>query len=268
MASGSAGWHQVDSLLTIAGMSSAVDILQPHLLALQSDLWFGRLPAPLAARLLEIAELRQLRDKQALFRRGDACSGLYCLLSGVMRVSGLTEAGKEAILTMLQPLSWFGEIGVFDGMPRTHDVVAEGPVTVLHLPQFELLNIVCDNPLYWRELGLLMALKLRLAFIGMEDMALQPAEARMARRLVLLAHAGADSPDAGRHSIGIKQEQLSLMLGLSRQTANKILKGFEQDGAVRVAYGRIEVLDLARLKELGGVSAQENALTQARPGLL
>jgi CRP-like cAMP-binding protein len=236
--------------------------------SLRADLWFGRLPPALSARLLEVAELRQLHDKQPLFRRGDACSGLYGLLSGAMRVSGLTEAGKEAILTMLQPLSWFGEIGLFDGMPRTHDVVAEGPVTVLHLPQFELMTIVGDNPLYWRELGLLMALKLRLAFIGMEDMALLPAEARMARRLVFLAHAGAEPRDVASHHIGVNQEQLALMLALSRQTANKILKSFEQEGAVRVAYGRIEVLDLSRLKQLGGVSEREDALTRARPGLL
>ncbi len=230
-------------------------------------MWFGRLPRRLADQMLLSAEVRRLADKQALFLRGDAPSGLYGVLEGSLRVTGLTDAGKEAILTLLQPLAWFGEIALFDGLPRTHDVVAEGPATLLHVPQHALDAILANHPEYWREFGLLMALKLRLAFIGIEDLSLLSADARMARRLVYLAQGRMPQMAAGRVRIDVSQEQLALMLALSRQTANKILKGFEQDGAVLVHYGHIEVLDLAKLKQLGGVSAHEEALTQSRPGL-
>ncbi|WP_374592110.1 Crp/Fnr family transcriptional regulator [Aquabacterium sp.] len=252
---------------TIAGMF-ATDGFQHYLLALERDLWFGRLPRRLTDQMLRNAELRRLVDKQSLFLRGDAPSGLYCVLEGGMRVTGLTDAGKEAILTLLQPLAWFGEIALFDGLPRTHDVVAEGAAVLLHVPQPALDAILAQCPEYWREFGLLMALKLRLAFIGIEDLSLLSADARMARRLVYLAQ-GRMPQRAAAVPVGIdvSQEQLALMLALSRQTANKILKGFEQDGAVRVHYGHIEVLDLAKLKQLGGVSAHEEALTQSRPGL-
>lgn len=248
-------------------MSEAVGI-NHYLPVLQRDLWFGRLPTELGERLHAIAELKQLSDKQALFRRGDAPSGLYCVLDGVMRVSGLTDAGKEAILTLLQPLAWFGEIALFDGMQRTHDVAAEGPATLLHLPQHGLIAVLDECPQYWREFGLLMAFKLRLAFIGMEDLALLSAEVRMARRLVMLAQGRGADAASGRWRIGVNQEQLALMLSLSRQTANKILKGFEREGAVRVSYGHIEVIDLAQLKQLGCVSEHEEALAQTRPGLI
>ena len=51
-----------------------------------------------------------------------------------------------------------------------------------------------------------------------------------------------------RRVIGISQEQLSLMLAISRQTTNQILKDLESRQLVRVQRGEVEILDLAALR--------------------
>ena len=52
-----------------------------------------------------------------------------------------------------------------------------------------------------------------------------------------------------RRVIEISQEQLSLMLAISRQTTNQILKDLEAQGIVRLSYGGIEILDRERLRQ-------------------
>jgi CRP-like cAMP-binding protein len=47
----------------------------------------------------------------------------------------------------------------------------------------------------------------------------------------------------------LPQEQLALMLAISRQTTNQILKELEAQGIVRLTYGEIEILDLPRLRQ-------------------
>ncbi|MBI5927506.1 MAG: Crp/Fnr family transcriptional regulator [Aquabacterium sp.] len=241
--------------------------ITPDVLAmLRADPWFGSVPKDFERDLLSLATPRRLKHGEHLFFRGDAPDGLYAILEGTLRVSGVTEAGKEAILSLVDAPSWFGEIALFDRLPRTHNAVAEGAVKLLHIPQQDLLTLLGRAPHYWRELGVLMALRLRLTFISMEDLALLPAEARLARRLVWLVEASALTPSEGVCVVPISQTQLGLMLSLSRQTTNQVLQSLQDQGVLRVAYGRIEVLDRQRLMEVASVSTNEKRILSQLQG--
>ncbi|HIQ44061.1 Crp/Fnr family transcriptional regulator [Ectopseudomonas khazarica] len=210
--------------------------------------WFAALPAALSQTLLEMARVQHLDAGQRLFRRGDRPSGLYAVVEGAVRVGAIGENGKEALLTLVEPPYWFGEISLFDGLPRTHDAFAESASTLLLLPQAELLALLERQPQHWRDFALLMSHKLRLAFIALEDMSLLPAAPRLARRLLLIAENYGESEP--RRVLHLAQEQLALMLSLSRQTTNQILKELEAQGVVRLTYGEIEILDVEHLRQL------------------
>ncbi|MBD2840523.1 Crp/Fnr family transcriptional regulator [Pseudomonas sp. JM0905a] len=209
--------------------------------------WFSLLPAALQDELLAMAQLRRLEPGQRLFRRGDPPCGLYAVLEGAVRVGSISESGKEALLVLVEPPHWFGEISLFDGQPRTHDAFAEGPVALLNLPQAPLLALLKREPRYWRDIALLMSQKLRLAFIALEEMSLLPAPQRLARRLLMIAE-GYGGLSGQRRVIQLAQEQLAMMLAISRQTTNQILKELEAQGALRLTYGEIEILDPELLK--------------------
>ncbi|TBU79651.1 Crp/Fnr family transcriptional regulator [Pseudomonas daroniae] len=219
--------------------------LHAHLLQGQ---WFAALPAALQQALLEMGQEVHLETGQRLFRRGDAPSGLYAVVSGAMRIGAVNRQGKEALLTLIEPPYWFGEISLFDGQPRTHDAFAESTSTLLRVPQADLLALLDAHPGYWRDIALLMAHKVRLAFITLEEMSLLPAAQRLARRLLLIAeHYG--ETQGPRRIIHLAQEQLALMLAISRQTTNQILKELEAQSILRLTYGEIEILDLQRLRD-------------------
>lgn len=211
---------------------------------------FQALAPALQEQLLALAQLRRLRGGQRLFARGDAPDGLYGVVDGAMRIGGLAESGKEAVLALMEAPHWFGEIALFDGQPRTHDAWAEGRVTLLHVPQQALLALLEAQPVHWRAFALLMAHKLRLTFVVMEETALLPAAARLARRLVTMAEGYGDWKDRNRRMLHVPQEQLALMLSLSRQTVNQILKQFEAQHAIVLLRGGIEITDIAKLRSL------------------
>ena len=219
---------------------------------LMSGQWFSHLPAHLQNSLLARARLRPLSAGQRLFQRGDPPCGLYAVLQGTMRIGAVSEEGKEALLSLVEAPHWFGEICLFDGQPRTHDAYAVGPCSLLNVPQAALLELLDEHPQYWRQLALLMSHKLRLAFINLEQLSLMPAPARVANRLLMIAR-GYGETETLRRVLHLPQEQLALMLSLSRQTTNQILKELQGQGILKLGYGEIEILDEARLRAVAGV---------------
>lgn len=220
--------------------------VSPYLPLLRTGQWFSHLPRPLQDELLNHAQVRRLQSGERLFHRGDQPCGLYAVVEGAMRVGAVSVNGKEALLTLVEPPYWFGEISLFDGQPRTHDAFAEGPTVLLHVAQSALNAMLQRQPAYWRDFALLMSQKLRLAFIALEQISLLPATPRLAQRLLMIAdNYGEGDP---RRVLHLAQEQLALMLAISRQTTNQILKELQAQGIVRLTYGEIEIVDLERLQ--------------------
>ncbi|PWY51220.1 Crp/Fnr family transcriptional regulator [Pseudomonas sp. RW409] len=219
---------------------------------LMSGQWFSRLPVELQNSLLANARLRPLAPGQRLFQRGDPPCGLYAVLEGTVRIGAVSEEGKEALLSLVEAPHWFGEICLFDGQPRTHDAYAVGSCSLLNVPQAALLELLDEHPQYWRQLALLMSHKLRLTFINLEQLSLMPAPARVANRLLMIAR-GYGETDTLRRVLHLPQEQLALLLSLSRQTTNQILKDLQGQGILKLGYGEIEILDEDRLRILAGV---------------
>jgi len=217
---------------------------------LRQGRWFSALPERFAGALLDAAVVRDLADRERLFARGDAPCGLYAVLDGAIRVSGVSDGGKEALLTLLEAPAWFGEVSVFDAQPRTHDADAVAATRVLQVPQAALLALLAAEPSGWRELGLLVTGKLRLAFLTIEDVALLPLPVRLARRLALMAEGYGDRPNLTRRTVELSQDQLALMLSVSRQTVNQLLKDLEARSLIRLSYASIEILDLEALRRL------------------
>ncbi len=221
-----------------------------HAARLRRGRWFAGLDDDLQAALLRAARERHLVDGERLFSRGDPPDGLFAVVDGALRVTAVTAAGREVVLTRAEPPTWLGEIAVFDRQPRTHDCIADGDAVVLHVPLAALDDLLQAKPRWWRDLGVLVAGKLRLAFHVMEDAAAAPIVVRLARRLLVLSGGLGDELDHRRRVVVVAQDQLASMLGASRQTVNAALKELEARGLVKVAYGQVEIVDADGLRAL------------------
>ena len=113
-----------------------------------------------------------------------------------------------------------------------------------------LTKILADDPARWQQLGRLLVRKLRIALSLLEDMALEPPRVRLARCLIhLLEGYGARKAAPSCH-VRVSQERLGMMLSLSRQTVNELLRHMEQEGIIQCQRGGVRVLDAGRLREV------------------
>lgn len=218
--------------------------LQPTEMAiLRAEPWFAGLHTEQQQQLLVLAKRRVLGKGELLFQRGDPFCGIYLLLQGQLTISGSHRNGGQAVLTMLAPGDWFGEIAWFDQMPRTHDVMAMSDSQLLQLGKSDLRQMVSADPCWWQRWSGLLTGKLRQVFIELEDRALLSAEQRLARRLCQFSR-------NGQLQLTLHQEQLGHILSLSRQTTNQLLRQLVQAGIIQTRYGVIEILNRPALELL------------------
>ena len=76
--------------------------------------WSRGMPARLIEELLAIAVTRRLADGEALFAQGDPPEGLYCVTGGRIRMSAIAADGREILIGMFEPGTWFGEVSLVD----------------------------------------------------------------------------------------------------------------------------------------------------------
>jgi CRP/FNR family cyclic AMP-dependent transcriptional regulator len=230
---------------------------------LRAGRWFAELSPRFAEALLELGTVMRVSARQQLFFRGQSLDAVYAVLEGRLRACAIDEEGREALLTVVEAPNWVGEIPLFDGLPRTHDLIADVESLLFRLPADRLLEWLASNPAHWRELAVLLTHKLRLAFTAMEDGAVASLAARLARRLVWLADGYAQSSHGSRRTVAVSQAGLAEMLSTSRQSINRELRRLESEGLVVIGYSGLEVLDLERLRAFGRDGRREIAMRRS-----
>jgi CRP/FNR family cyclic AMP-dependent transcriptional regulator len=224
-----------------------------YLSRLKRGKWFSSIGPALQKQLLDGALIRTLREGERLFSRGAPPCGLYAVLEGVLQVSavgGQPDNTREAILAWISQAHWFGELSLLDGGPRSHDVAAVSAAVLLHVPQHTMARMLMQTPEYWRELGRLQSYHLRLLAGMWEDVGLLSAPEQLVRRLLLIAERYRGWHDAipPQLVLNLSQHQLSLMLAISRQTVNLLLKELERQGLIALRRNEIEILNYPGLR--------------------
>jgi len=222
--------------------------------------WFKALPPAEAEALLAATHPRHLAAGEFLFRQGDAVQSstgaFFGMVGGLLKMCILHADGNEAILTIIEPGNWIGEVAVLEGAPRGHSAIAVVDSDVLAVSA-DRFNLLMQRPAFSQAIAVQMASRLRLASGLVGDSALQSTQERIVRRLILLAHGDFTESAEQRSVITTSQDTLAMMLGISRPTLNKELQVLVKLGAIALSYGRIEILDMKLLQQSGQVAPRK-----------
>ena len=213
---------------------------------LMGNTWFRELPGALADALVGAATVRGFGPGDMIHGQGDASYALYAVLAGSVKVSSISADGRECVFRYLTPGSWFGEIGMLDGLPRTHDAVAVQPVRVLLVSPEALAEILARHPEFYRFLSLLLCRVVRTAFTMLNDSNLLSVTARLAKRLLSFAE-GRDDREIAVH---LTQDELATLVNATRQTINKRLADWQKLGWIELRYGHIVIRNRDALRQL------------------
>lgn len=202
--------------------------------------------------LLELTTTRRLDAKETLFRKGDAGNQLYGVLSGRLKAMAAGREGKELVFAVMGPGDVIGEIAVVDSEPRSATVVALERSDLILLDRRDLIPFLEDHPRAAIGLASVLAKRVRRLSSYAEDAFFLPLASRMAKTVLVLA--GRD--ESGQktrllNEVRLAQQDLADMLGTTRESVNKQLRSWEDQGLVELSRGRLRVLDP---KGLGAVA--------------
>ena len=218
---------------------------------IETGSWFSKLSLPLREAILSRSNVRRVSDGALMSARGSPPDEWCGVAKGSMRISSVSLSGKQVTLTYVEPGLWFGDISLFDGLPRTHDANAHGETTLLVVRKPDFKEILAQHVELYDALLRLNCRRLRLMFDVVEDLNTRPLASRLAKQILLLARSyGVPQGEEIRIGLQLAQEDLAQLLGASRQRVNQELKGFERDGAVRIEPTRLVVLSKEKLLAL------------------
>lgn len=215
----------------------------------------GSLSADLDELLRSSARVRRVGKRQSLYTHGSPPDAIFCVESGLIRLSVTAANGREAVLSLVEAGHWFGEVSVFSNAPRLHNALAVVDSELLVLSAADLHSIVDENPKYLLEFLRLVCNRYKSALQRVDAIILFPFPIRLAQRLMadieMQAQAAGSQGDA---VLKLSQESLAHMLGVSRQTVNRQLREWETQGLLRLEYGRIVIVDETMLHSLAHAS--------------
>jgi CRP-like cAMP-binding protein len=222
--------------------------------AINSGRWFSSLSASLRHDILRCAQVRRYQDGELIVARGDLADQWMACARGAVRISSTSLTGKLITLDYIQPGIWFGDTTLFAGDVQSHDIVAHGPTSILSVVRPDFEHILAQYPELSQALLKLQARRMRLLSGQVEDLALLPLRARLAKQIVRLARnygAPAHTPGEVRITLQLAQEEMAQMLGASRQRVNQELKSMEREGVLRVESSGLIVCDQDALLRIG-----------------
>lgn len=193
---------------------------------------------------------RRFRRAEVIFHLGDPGDALFVVLSGAIKIVLPSDTGDEAILATLRPGDVFGELALLDGAPRSATAIALEPTETFVLPRERFRQLIADEPAIRDALLAALAAELRRLTNHVEELHFLDITGRLASRLArLAAESGSRQPDGAILLAGpLTQGDLAAMIGCTRQSVNKLLGMFTDDGLIRLDRDRIVVVDLDGLQ--------------------
>jgi CRP/FNR family cyclic AMP-dependent transcriptional regulator len=212
--------------------------------------WLRGLPDNIVHAAADAADTVQLQDGYCLFRRGDKPLAFYGVAAGAVRFIRVNDAGKEMILDVAAPGSFFGEISILGDKTRGYDALCYGGTRLLVLPAdaFRML-FETHAEFRWHAVRKLCS-RINIYYDSLEDAFLLKLPARIAKRIVALARAQQGRQPTGELVLdaGLSQENLASMLGISRQSLSKQLMEWKELQWIDIRYGRIVIFNLEALR--------------------
>jgi CRP/FNR family cyclic AMP-dependent transcriptional regulator len=180
--------------------------------------------------------LLKVRKKQILFSQGDASDAVFYILEGKVKLTVVSQKGKEAVVALLAKEDFFGEACLSGQLIRTATATSMEGAAIVRIEKAAMVRVLHDEPVF-SELFMtyLLSRNIRIEE-DLVDQLFNSSEKRLARILLLLAHVGKESKS---ESIipKISQETLADMVGTTRSRVNSFMNKFRKLGLIEYNGG-------------------------------
>ena len=210
---------------------------------------FADLDAQEMEALSQAAPMRTYPAGTLVYSPHHPVEALFILKQGRIRIFRVSEDGRALTTAIIEPGTIFGEMVALG--QRMHDSFAEAmdEVVVCVMDQADVRRLLLGNPRIATRIAETMGRRLGELEQRLSDAVFKSVPERVAGTLATLAERRSR---LRRGQVRITHEQLAALVGTSRETTTKVLGDLAGQGLIELGRGRISVLDLDRLRELGG----------------
>jgi len=195
--------------------------------------------------------MREIRRKEVLYLPGDAGDRIYLLKRGVVKISTLTDDGKEIILALLRPGEVFGEESVLEDAPRDQMAEAYEDALICVITRQDFMGILRAHPEMAFKVTKLVGFRLKTLRNRVEGLLFKGAPARLAQTLLDLARDHGVKDDGGVIvPLKLSQQDLANLIGVTRESVNLALADFRSRGFLEFEGRHLRILRTEDLRAL------------------
>lgn len=176
------------------------------------------------------------REQQTLFAQGDPADAVFYILKGRITLTVLSKQRKEVVIAALAPGDFFGEGCLAGQRLRVATATATTDGSIVRLEKKAMMRLLHDEPRLSEPFMSYMLSRNTRIEDALLDQLFDSTEQRLARTLLLLAHAG-QVRDAESVVPRITQESLAEMVGTTRGRVSFFMNRFRQLGLIEYKDG-------------------------------
>ena len=210
--------------------------------------YFADLEPEAFEQLCRYAKHATMKRGATIASKGDPGTSLFAVISGTVKISVSSPDGRNAILNLIGPGEIFGEVALLDGQSRSADATTNTNCELFIIDRRDFIPFVRSQPALAMKFIELLCARLRTTSDQVEQVILQNLPGRLASALLRLTekHKAAQ----GGRTIAITQQEISEMVGMTRESINKQLRAWAARDWVRLEHGAIVVLKPQALQTL------------------
>jgi CRP-like cAMP-binding protein len=207
--------------------------------------WIDGLPFDVRNTVLARMRTRRVAEGDAVYVVDDPGDACYRVQTGRIRLTNYSQSGKEIQLMELRAGDCFGETSLIDGKRRAENAYAAEQADLLVLRKSDFDPLYAAHSEIAQALNVALCRRLRWVSANAEDASLLTLSERLPRLISRLASRHGASDESGTVVISqISHSDLAHMLGVTRQSVSRELKGLERVGLITIGYRKISVPDL------------------------
>jgi CRP/FNR family cyclic AMP-dependent transcriptional regulator len=183
--------------------------------------------------------ISKLRKSQVVFAQGDVADSVFYIRDGQVKMTVVSEQGKEAVVAILGPDEFLGEGCLTGQVRRVASAKTLSECEILRLEKQAFIRVLRDEPVFSEFFISHMLTRTLRVEADLVDQLFNSSEKRLARALLLLANFGKEGKPE-KVIAKISQETLAEMIGTTRSRVSKFMNKFRKLGFIKY-NGSLEV---------------------------
>lgn len=212
---------------------------------------FNTLRAEDAKEVQRYLQTETFAKKGFVFSEGDPSEWLYIVKTGKVKITKLSNEGKEIILEIIPPHEMFGGIAVVRGFPYPANAVAMEDSEVLKISRKNLLSLMDKLPNLMYCMAMNISDRIKDTHETLKSIALEKVESRIASLLIKLSEKSGEKVSEGvAINMKLTKQDIAEMVGTTVETSIRTMSKLAKAGLVISKSGNIIIRDLEKLRSL------------------